>query len=69
MIDCLPERQDILVAIKKLYSFEFRASLSALQNPYGEGGASEKILEVIKSRSFNNLVKKVFFDVNLATLA
>ena len=69
VIDCLPERQDILVAIKKLYSFEFRASLSALQNPYGEGGASEKILEVIKSRSFNNLVKKVFFDVNLATLA
>ena len=69
VIDCLPDRRDILVAIKKLYSPEFRASLSEVQNPYGEGGASEKILEVIKSISLDNLVKKVFFDVKLPTFA
>jgi GDP/UDP-N,N'-diacetylbacillosamine 2-epimerase (hydrolysing) len=66
VIDCLPHRRDILVAIKKLYSFEFRASLSEARNPYGDGGASEKILEVIKSVSFDHLTQKSFFDIPYA---
>lgn len=62
VINCRPARLDITSALKKLYSAEFQAGLSQLRNPYGEGGASERVVDVIRRCSLDGLVKKDFHD-------
>jgi len=62
VIDCEPDRQSISTAIQKLYSTDFQASLKTVINPYGEGGASEKIVEVLQKHPLDNILKKRFHD-------
>ncbi len=64
VIDCAPNREDISHAIGKLYTPDFQLQLKTVINPYGEGGASEKIVEKLRLVSFNNLLKKHFYDLN-----
>ena len=47
VIDARAEMQSILDAICKAQSPEFLESLRGMQNPYGEGTASERIVEVL----------------------
>jgi GDP/UDP-N,N'-diacetylbacillosamine 2-epimerase (hydrolysing) len=62
VIDCEPTRIGISAALERLYSADFQESLSQVFNPYGEGGASEKIIEIIKSVQLENILKKRFYD-------
>ena len=64
MIDCLPTKESILIAIKKLYSKEFQESLNEVINPYGNGGASKAIVKVLNKTSFDDLLKKKFYNIN-----
>lgn len=66
VINCAPTRQSISDALERLYSADFQASLSHVRNPYGVGGASEKIIETIKHYTTEGIVKKVFFDLPCA---
>lgn len=55
--------EDIVAAIEKALSFEFKELLKGMKNPYGEGNASEKIIDKLKSISLGeDLVKKRFHD-------
>lgn len=63
VIETAPTRESIAEALKKLYSDDFQRSLSELTNPYGEGGASEKVVASIKSSSLVDVLKKRFYDV------
>ncbi len=63
VIDCLPTYNSIKFALTELYSVEFNAKLKEVQNPYGEGGAVEKIISKLKSLSVDNLLKKQFYDM------
>lgn len=63
VIDCAPNRQSILESINKALSPEFRASIQDLENPYGAGGASKKIKEILKSYPLGGILKKNFFDL------
>jgi len=47
VLDAPPEPQAILAAIAQARNSGFRVSLSGLTNPYGDGHASEKIVEVL----------------------
>jgi UDP-hydrolysing UDP-N-acetyl-D-glucosamine 2-epimerase len=47
VIDAAPEARAILKAIATAKSADFRRGLQGLTNPYGEGVASEKIVEVL----------------------
>jgi len=49
VLDAAPERVDILAKIKLALSPEFRRSLQGMENPYGDGHASEKIVRVLTS--------------------
>jgi UDP-hydrolysing UDP-N-acetyl-D-glucosamine 2-epimerase len=49
VIDAAANREAILAAISRARSREFRESLRGMTNPYGDGKASEKILEVLTS--------------------
>lgn len=66
VIDCEPTHQDIENAINKAFSNDFRKSLAAIENPYGKKNASENIISVLKSIALDNLLKKKFYDLNIA---
>ena len=66
VIDCAPEKTAICVAISKLYSDDFRQALPNTINPYGSGGASEKVVRVLKDYPLEGILKKSFYDLNHA---
>jgi UDP-hydrolysing UDP-N-acetyl-D-glucosamine 2-epimerase len=47
IIDVAPMAEEILEALRKAQSAEFRDGLRGMSNPYGDGNASEKIIEVL----------------------
>ena len=63
VIDCDPNRSSISSALKVLSSESFQSSLASVRNPYGVGGASEAIVQVLKDYKFDDLLKKRFYDV------
>lgn len=62
VIDCEPRQDSIGSAFVKLYSDEFQTSLKSVQNPYGDGMVSQKIIEVLKKVELSNILKKSFYD-------
>lgn len=65
VIDCKSDKISILEAFDKLYSVEFQNSLSNIKNPYGDGCASQKIVEVLKNVNLGNILKKSFYDLEV----
>ena len=65
VINCPPISSEIISAIKKSYSNKFRANLNKLENPYGSGGASRKIVDILSSVDFRDLIKKKFYDLKI----
>lgn len=63
VIHCEPERGSIRAALQRLYSPAFRAALAHTINPYGDGGASKRIVEVLRSYPLDNILKKSFHDI------
>jgi UDP-hydrolysing UDP-N-acetyl-D-glucosamine 2-epimerase len=49
VLDAEPETRAILTKIGEAMSLEFRESLAGMTNPYGDGRASEKIVQVLTS--------------------
>lgn len=47
VVDAVPDARAILEAIRMARSAEFRESLKGMTNPYGDGFASEKIVQVL----------------------
>ena len=69
VIDCEPDRASIGRALDEAYSPEFQARLSGVRNPYGEGGASERIVRVLEEYDFDSILKKSFHDLPAAVTA
>jgi GDP/UDP-N,N'-diacetylbacillosamine 2-epimerase (hydrolysing) len=63
IINCEPNHASISAALKQLYSEGFQACLSQVVNPYGEGGASEKVVKTLKNHAIAGIVKKTFHDL------
>lgn len=63
IINCASDQKSISSALKELYSADFQARVSKTRNPYGEGGASEKIVTTIKNYAIDGIVKKAFYDL------
>jgi GDP/UDP-N,N'-diacetylbacillosamine 2-epimerase (hydrolysing) len=64
VIDCDSNFESIKDAFNKLYSIEFRDKLIAIENPYGNGGASYHIKEKLKTVNLNDILKKSFYNLN-----
>jgi GDP/UDP-N,N'-diacetylbacillosamine 2-epimerase (hydrolysing) len=62
VINCAPERTEIQRAIDRLYDESFRQRLKAVKNPYGEGGAAEKVVSILERANLDNVLRKRFFD-------
>ena len=63
VINCDADRDAIGKALITLFSAEFRRSLDTTVNPYGNGGASARIVSEIKKLRLDELVKKTFYDL------
>lgn len=63
VIDCEPNKDSILKSFEKLYSKEFQNSLINVKNPYGDGCASKRIVEILKNVDLKNILKKSFYDL------
>ena len=63
VIGSLPKKKNIKYALNKLYSQEFQDTLGKVKNPYGNGGASKKIVKIIKKCNLQNIIKKTFHDI------
>lgn len=65
VIDCEPYRIPLKKAFERLYSSDFQSRLVQVSNPYGDGYASEKIIETLKGRAIDSILFKQFFDLGL----
>ncbi|MCT7406045.1 UDP-N-acetylglucosamine 2-epimerase [Aliarcobacter cryaerophilus] len=63
VIDCEANKNSIVKAFEKLYSKEFQNSLINVKNPYGDGCASKRIVEILKNVDLKNILKKSFYDL------
>jgi GDP/UDP-N,N'-diacetylbacillosamine 2-epimerase (hydrolysing) len=65
IIDCAPARDDIVSAIKRGLSVEFQNACRKVANPYGDGSAAERIVDILKIELAKKIkLKKGFFDLN-----
>ena len=64
VIDCFPNSNSIASALYRLYSPDFQNSLKHVRNPYGNGGASETIVQLLREVSLRSILKKSFYDLN-----
>jgi len=62
VIDCLPDHDSISKAFEQLYSSEFQKLLTTVENPYGNGGASNAVVQKLESLTLDSLLKKSFCD-------
>ena len=65
IIDCNFTNAQINKSLQILYSKNFKKKLKYTISPYGKGGASKKIVEVIKFFDFKNIKLKKFFDTKI----
>ena len=63
VIDCEPNKTSIVKAIKMGLSNEFLKKTKSVINPYGNGGASEKICDIIKSANLKGIIFKEFYQI------
>ena len=63
VIDCEPDLGSIRVALKRLFSREFQDQLHSVNNPYGNGGASETTVSILEKIPLSELLKKRFYDL------
>ncbi|WP_414838645.1 UDP-N-acetylglucosamine 2-epimerase [Carnobacterium sp. TMP28] len=64
VINCEPKKEEIDKAIKLALSVDFNTELKSMNNPYGDGQVSEKILKKLKNFLNNSFsLKKSFYDL------
>lgn len=63
VVDCEAKKVSIRNAIKYIYSSDFQSKLPFVKNPYGTGGASKKIIQILENNVTKNMLKKKFYDM------
>ncbi len=63
VINCSANAENLSCAFDRLYSKEFQSLLKRVVNPYGNGGASIKIKEILKNIDLKNIIFKEFKDI------
>lgn len=63
VIDCAETAKDIAEAVTKALSGDFSKTVEAAANPYGTGGASKRILDILKGADLSDVLMKRFHDI------
>lgn len=62
------EKESIYQAIRLAQSAKFKAGLKSLANPYGTGGAAERIVDILKQVELEGLTRKRFYDFPITSV-
>ena len=62
IIDCAEDAVAIRAALSRAISPDFRAAARGVRSPYGEGGAAERIVAVLRDYPLTGLLDKSFYD-------
>ena len=62
IINCKPNKKDIFQAIQKALSAQFNIEIQNQSNPYGNGTATNQIMDVLVRSHLKN-TKKSFYDL------
>lgn len=69
VIDCKGTREDIELAIEKGMSNKFKKMIKELDNPYGDGNTSDRIISILKSELLKEInLKKPFYNIRIGDL-
>lgn len=63
VIDCEEDAASIESALEEALSDDFRRKLANVASPYGDGGASNRIKDVLKTANLDGILMKSFYDV------
>ncbi|HYA86302.1 MAG TPA: UDP-N-acetylglucosamine 2-epimerase [Nitrospirota bacterium] len=63
VIDCDDNAHNIVIAIEKALSAEFKEKIFPAESPYGVGGASKKIKQKLEEVNLNGILFKKFFEL------
>ncbi len=63
VVDCAPRQADIVSAIRQALDPGFRAMLARVENPYGQGDASRRMLTILREADLAALRRKPFYDL------
>jgi len=64
VITCSPITAKIYESIQKVYTIEFQRQLKTTVTPYGNGGASKKIKNILKDYSLERIINKSFYNLS-----
>lgn len=63
VIDVGNSTEEIIAALRMaLFDEKYRASLAAVQNPYGDGQSAHKIFDILKTINTEGIIQKVFYE-------
>ncbi len=63
IINCNANKEEIVSAFQKVKSEGFRKKIKDVVNPYGNGTASNQIMKIFRTISFDRLSHKTFYDI------
>ena len=63
VINCDGSKSAVSASLSQLYSNEFAKKVKTVLSPYGNGGACEQIIEIVKSTDLTGLIQKKFVDI------
>jgi GDP/UDP-N,N'-diacetylbacillosamine 2-epimerase (hydrolysing) len=63
VINCEPEEEQIKRALARLFSYEFKSSLAMTSSPYGEGGASDSVVNTLRDIQLHGIIQKTFHGI------
>jgi UDP-N-acetylglucosamine 2-epimerase len=63
VIDCEPEEHAITGSINIALDPKFRECAAKMESPYGRGGASDKIKDILISSDLDGILMKQFYDI------
>jgi len=63
VVNCDVSLDDILKAFQTITNSTFKKSLNSVQNPYGQGGTSDKIVQALSQIDFTDLKIKKFHNL------
>jgi len=64
VISCAPKEEEVVRALEKSFSRDFRKLCRNVKNPYGKGDAANRIMKILKQELNKKLeVQKAFYDL------
>ena len=66
VINCGSSYQEISLAMDRLFNDEFKRSLVGVKNPYGDGGACQRLVKIFRQLPHRVSLSQSFIDLDFS---